>query len=288
MSNTIANQLQIFHSLASSSEVDVTIRGRSPEADAFLESATGSIKGPYVDGTRTIPAAYSFQRNQVANQLTAKVLEPCFWTSQSPSLCRIQLKTPEQRVELDLGLLRFGVKRSSFFLDGRRWVLRAARIHDQDKVDWQEWRESLMSVICRDPSIDLAWKASRSGVALVAELAGDIREVIEKMALLSRVPGVVAYVLDSSLEGQLIRSVAPNQVLLAKAEGTEFVPPSWAHGCVAARERIARIRLGENFAVVALGGDENVSTLSVAERRIRCEALQRSLAPDFDLAGYIA
>ncbi|MEZ6119464.1 MAG: hypothetical protein R3C28_23245 [Pirellulaceae bacterium] len=285
MSVWSADDFLVFQGPSSSSEVEVFIRTTARALADVLPKCRGRIKGPFVPGSRTIPAAHAFQFDAGRNALVANVLEPCFWSTPMPSAYRVEIQTPdEQEVQFECGLVRIGVRNESFFLNGRRWVFRAVQANSSSSFDLPLLADLHLGVYLQRPSFEFVRSCSQHGVPVLVEWCdadGDINQFIVSY---SKLGGVVGFVVNGQWPDADLRSLSPNRLFLTvEKDGGADV----AHGKILDVGVIQEFGEQPSCPVVAIArsaadlGDPN-------QVRSACERIQRDLAPRFDLAGYVS
>ncbi len=277
----------------------------------------GHVSGPFSGRAHTLPTTSPFSLVGEAEAaiagdapgLTALVPDPCYWSPRSPLRYRVVLSVCDEagqeqaKITANLGLRMAGVRGSSFFFSGERWVLRGvaadasalAEFNDegdeQTLVDELEaWREA-KATLClhftggRFPAA-LLEAASEQGVVVLAMI--DDATPLETLAKVSQHAAVAfAAVKDSpAVDEQSLRRAAPNQVLLQWIEPVNE-PAPWAEGFFLQAEDVAaagEFAGNQTLPVVAF---RNISATSLPAARAQCDTLQRDMAPWADCAGYV-
>lgn len=163
---------------------------------------SGVVVGPHRGRDVTLPITarlLSLSSAQGGGQPAARVVvtEPAFWTPDLPNLYRLhaRLECPglePQEIDTTFGLRRFGVRGRSFWLDGRRWVLRGV----SGSGDAAAAKQAGVGLVTADPADPLLSEADRIGVAVVA-LLGWSDMTATRIAALARHPSVLmAMVVD--------------------------------------------------------------------------------------------
>lgn len=136
----------------------------------------GAITGPYRGCEATLPAAVRLTPlpgDAEAPPVSRVVLtEPAYWTPESPNLYRLEARLDDPAAtpwsgDARIGLRRLGVRGRSFWLDGRRWVPRAAARVD-DVAAAKEADVGMVTAAAADEHLLAA--ADERGVAVVSVL----------------------------------------------------------------------------------------------------------------------
>lgn len=246
------------------------------------ESLTGMLTGPHCRYARTLPAV--FPTKQDAEIL---ITEPCYWTAELPFRYDLQVEVRLgdriiDRVERQIGLHRLAARGPNLFVEGKRHVFRAARYENERTPDWAAWREANLAMWARDPSAELCRAASVQGVCLIAEW----KSAIATMTGLEH-PAVAAAVVSVDELNTIQRTPATPLVGVRNTEckNLEHTTADFlmyeVTDFAAAKQTLA----GCNRPVIAVRPRETYQTLAAA--RSACEQLQRELAPELNLAGYV-
>lgn len=194
---------------------------------------TGTITGPRRGRDTTLPATARLvavpDEGGVSDLARAVLTEPAFWTPELPNRYRVEacLSSPhgeDVRIDAWIGLRRLGVRGRSFWLDGRRWVLRA--IVDGTDVVAARMGDVGLAVPAGDDAVLV--QADEVGVAMVAILGhGDVSPA--RVASLSAHPSVLLAIIDapSGIDADVVTAVrrASGTMQLGRAvDGTS--PPS--------------------------------------------------------------
>jgi hypothetical protein len=277
-----------------------------------LESAelAGTISGPFSRYARTLPARAALRDKGLAisasgerGRLADAILpDPCYWLPQSPYCYAVQIELrksstalwQEQRL---LGICPLGTIGRNLLMAGRRWVLRGALCPASalaEKTVWHDLRESSTAILVDRPSDAICEEASHEGVLLVARIAsatGTPQPWLDELDRLARWPAVKIVVWDVDLPMDSLISYRQRNVILAQrfAYGVAVRPAPWAQVAVCEGhdvKELAQRAAACSLPVVAFRPAQQF--VSVREARAACDRLQRELAPDVDLAGYLA
>lgn len=244
---------------------------------------SGSLTGPRCRYARTLPSTLPIRNSNG----TAEVLitEPCYWTADLPNLYdfRIQYRTGKEEVtglEQPIGLRRLSTGGPSIFIENKRFVFRAARLLTGEPIDWQSWRDARLAIHVVDPSSELCHTASEVGVWIIAESSN---------------PTTIDHLANCPAVAVIVPNLNPKT--FSRLPSGPLIGARWRAG--GAIETDADILLHEvrdiaktkielaccTRPVIALRPAPHVASL--AEARTACEQLQRELAPELNLAGYI-
>jgi hypothetical protein len=256
---------------------------------------SGRLSGPRRGRDVTLPTTarlVPLPESATGPAARAILTEPAFWTPDLPNRYRLEasLESPaggSRAVDAWIGLRRLGVRGRSFWLDGRRWVLRAVVGPD----DLPAAKAVSVGLVTAGASEPLLERADEIGVGLVPLL--DAAAVVPaRVAALARHPSALLAVIvdgppdDLPARFAAIRGVKGTLLVGAAVDGGLSPPPAAG---------------GPDFLVVMLppGGVPHadwrgpLSRPVVAWRRdagasagprAACDALQRDLAA-WGLAG---
>lgn len=179
---------RIAVTLGPSDDLRAEVFVRPADDTAAGGAIVGTITGPRRGRDITLPSTTRFvplPGGSGGGGVSRAILtEPAFWTPDLPNLYRVEgrvgLAADAAVVDGWIGLRRLGVRGRSFWLDGRRWVPRAAG----GGIDLTAAREAAVGVIVDSPDDPLLAQADEAGVAVVAVLrgAGEIRAQVAALA----------------------------------------------------------------------------------------------------------
>lgn len=252
---------------------------------------TGTVRGPFAEGTRTLPATVAFRELGVrdgARWWEAVVPDPCPWTPQSPLSYRVSAELRDgdrvvETVERRLGLRALGVRGTSLYLAGKRWVLRGVSATSVDGIDWPMWREQHASLYCTAADDATLTAASSQGTPVVVELgatadAGTIRR-------LASWPCVFVVVIPATAPLDLAGPEFRQVVVAHFADGTTPTP-SWSQAAVVSLAALeSQVRLTP--AVPIFVRDPLPARQDFPAARRAVDDLQAQTAPQGDFAGFI-
>ncbi|MEX2172023.1 MAG: hypothetical protein WD851_22065 [Pirellulales bacterium] len=246
----------------------------------------GTLAGPRCRYARTLPAVFPVR--DVNGTAEVLVTEPCYWTADLPFLydLRIEVRnggTIIESREQPIGLRRLSVRGSSVFVEGKRFVFRAARLPSDKPIDWQAWRDARLAMYVVDPDEELCQSASEQGIWMVAEMSGGSlpNHVMNcpAVAIVVVTPAELASA-ERLSGGALIGARTTDDGFVPKAPNPDLLVREVQDIAVSKRELAGCPR-----PVVVIRSHESFTSLAAA--RATCEQLQRDLAPELNLAGYI-
>ena len=156
-------------------ELLVRLSAAGAEGGASRPCLQGSLTGPRRRRDTTLPTRVPLVACPGADgSARATFTEPAFWTPEMPNLYRLEARlldgpTTVAEYEGMVGLRRLGVRGTSFWLDGRRWVPRVVGTESQ-ACDVALLHDLHAGVEVRDPGPHLLAAADEAGVAVVARL----------------------------------------------------------------------------------------------------------------------
>lgn len=276
---------QLIYGAATDSEATVYARWLGAPTDVDL-SRRLTLQGPYCSLSRTLRASFVMRRESERLWKTT-VTDPCFWSAELPA--RYGLKIGDRRTSIvEMGIRRFGGRGSDLYLNGRRWVFRAIDTGGAPKAPWDSIREAMLSVIVRGEVDQLAAVASERGVMLAIST-----DTFEPSCVMrwSRWPAVAMLILPSrvDIDRDQFKAQVPNLLLGCEVVASTEKLPTWADVYFASNDakilRRVRTEAPEQPLIAVHESPEEWKDATVARRS--CEQLQASLAPDFDLSGYV-
>jgi hypothetical protein len=222
-----------------------------------------------------------------------------------------------------MAVRQWGVRDARFWLNGHRWVWRAAswrthrdaRPRGEEPFDPAPWQETLMSQVVEfdelltEAGTQRVSVASTQGVALAVRLR-DVTD-LDRLSFESHAPALLFAILpaDMQVTRAEVRAAAPNLLFLAEfadpatpadvAQGWPAQRPAWCDGVIgpACPEWLAGIRAQHpDLPLVARRAAGELPDLAlreaagggdVAALRRACERLQAELLSVGDLDGYL-
>jgi hypothetical protein len=255
---------------------------------------TGKIRGPHCRHARTLPANFPFKDLGAGESLLsgALVSEPCFWSPEIPALYRVSLELKKNGslvnlTEREIGLRLLGARGNSFYMAGKRWVLRGVYrdlVHDEPL---QAWRDTETAMVVANPSEELCCETSQEGVLVVAETASDlaVQDIPTDRPMFQQWASV-AFVIGTG-NGRLQRHTRNAIAIVPETEPNAAAQDAQSPRILDVEqigfENVSHIaRQTPTIAMRRLRG-----RYSLEEARAACDLLQRDLAPHCDCAGYI-
>lgn len=289
------DEIQIFSGEANPVLARIYVRvPRPPNSKGWR--LTGTVTGPSNALAATLPATVRLRDRGPGDSLLAEAVlpDPCFWSPQSPALYEVQTAVVDaqgavrDKFSQVLGVRSLGIRNQSFFLEGRRWVLRAAGRRHAPGAPLSAWPKASAAMFAESPDDDLCRDASELGVLIAASVSGNRRDVEGELRRLSRWAAVAMVVIEDheSLDETITRT-APNIILAHWGESAGDVAPPWA--------RATFVLVGDVSAFDAQWATLERPVVAVRKRaapsledaRAGCDHLQRDLSPRGDFAGYI-
>jgi hypothetical protein len=214
------------------------------------------------------------------------ITEPCYWTADLPFLYDLQMKLQHDGAAVEIyeqpvGLRRIGIRGQSVFIEGNRFVFRAAHFPNESLVDWHEWRDARLAMYAIDPDWHLCRSASEQGVWIIAEVSNESiadRTMNSPAVAVVVVPRTIVHSIKRQPGGPLIGARQLN------GETTRQDADVLVYD---ARDTIELKRELTFCTRPVMVARSSVPFRSLADARSSCEQLQRDLAPELTLAGYI-
>lgn len=277
----------------------------------------GTLVGPQCSLAVTLPVtARVVDRGPAPHAALAEavgraiVTEPAYWTPDLPAVYRLELDVagPDGAVPVrcaGIGLRRLGVRRRSFWLDGRRWVPRGV-FYAAEEFDAQAVRTMAATAVLREPDEAPLAAADAAGVAVVALLDRLDDGAAERVAAWALHPAVLLAVVPAAATTEQAATLAAavrrvkGTLLLGRAVSGAAPPGAVPDGIDCLVVAIDRGRSPHEgwrdppaVPLVARRGAD----LPPDERRRACDTLQAELAAwgmevggprlSWDWAGYI-
>jgi len=260
---------------------------------------TGSCRGPICRHARCLPFTAQFSDQGLGSTPLAKVTVPdaCSWTPDFPALYRIEMELRDGDGQvIDTAGQWFGLRPivacgRNLVSEGRRTVLRGVALPEWSGIDnhLRVARDLRTALITTNPNAASCEAASREGVILVVRLDCAADQMEWQLRQLSRWPAVTVIRLRNPVPQLPISQLAP-QVLI----GQEIVDPGeepvadWAdlvicHLTHTAQDVMAWMRQVAKPCMALRAGHAD----DIAGGRRACDQLQRELAGQIELAGYL-
>jgi hypothetical protein len=289
-----SDRLELFFGEATDTVAHVYARLLGSQPNDHLQ-LTGTLKGPSCRYARTLQASFSLVDRGPGNSVLAETIvpDPCFWTPEMPQLYQADVQLRQRgdilaRTSRIFAFRRLGANGRKLLFDGKGCVLRAVSRDEVPATELSQWRELDAAMLVRDPDEKLCEEASRVGVLLVASVDPPASDWAGEICRLSRWPAVGMVV---SLGGAALDPDDLNHnLLLAERFRPEnpIAPAAWADAVVcdmanpdtwAARTADCKLPI--------IAARPAAKPRSLMEARALCDLLQRDLADQGEIAGYI-
>ncbi|HEX3869659.1 MAG TPA: hypothetical protein VHV77_04400 [Pirellulales bacterium] len=284
------DRLQVFFGEANPAEARVYARLPHDATTPNLR-LEGRVVGPFCRHSRTLPASIPMRTRAGEGSLLleATVPDPCFWTSETPMLYRVDMTIIDASAERAssqrwLGIRPLGVRGRQFFFEGRNWVLRGCQRSGDVENDWTQCREQGLACIVSCPNDAILEELSHEGVLIIAQVPSP-----DELSRLARWPAVGLAILEKSVESESnLRAAGPNILLghsLTDDTSTDVQP--WAHFVIAEVSDVdAFVTRLADCAVPVVACRRAPGATRAASARKDCDRLQRDLAGRGAFAGY--
>lgn len=256
----------VHHDRPTEASTSISIRGTTNHVSARIE-------GPYCSTGRTLRSTIQFSPQE--NGLSCQLVDPVFWSPDFPAYYRIDILDGDEVIYSQrLGIRKLECSRGSLFLNSRRWVLRAAW---SDSLTVDECQRENLAIVCDDPSDQFLDDATDKGVFVVLNLEQCV-EWQKRLLQLSRFPCVGMTILRETIQ----QVPTNNQILVHRCSTNSLTSAPWAHLLMPEYSALKTMRSSNDSRPLVCYriGSEPLA-------RISCDHLQRDLAPEFDLAGYV-
>jgi len=284
----------------------------------------GTLTGPECRRGWTLPTTARFMDlpagspGESAAAVARTILtEPSFWTPDLPGLYRldVQLLDGDTVIAADrrlIGLRRSGIRGTSLWLEGRRWVPRGVVCAATDFAP-ASLRQAAAAAVIIDPPEPLLAEADAEGVpviAVLADAAGQplaVAAAVERLAAWAWHPAAVMAVVQAGGPREEIAAAARGRkgtMLLAGVVAGAEPPPRGCGGLDAAIVDLAADAVphadwlgGAPLPLVAWRHDAGRGDAAFEDQRRACDRLQAALASwgiasggthrSWDWAGYL-
>ncbi len=259
----------------------------------------GNIYGPGCKLSDTLPARIPLKDLGDGSSLLSSTVvpDPCPWSAELPATYEVTTHVTQngetiQSEQQMIGFKTLAAKANKLELTDlngftKRWVLRAAAgsVDSALSDGGEECRELRLSRLIKNPSTIDCQRATRDGLWIIALLDPTADSLQNSLDSLTRWPCVACCVLPASTE---LKSMATDDHLLLAAYVTsESNVPDWADLVMAEvndADEFNNRWASSPIPVVALGHSQYNND---QKARKMCAALQASLAPHTDYAGYV-
>jgi hypothetical protein len=285
---------------------------------------TGTLTGPESRRGWTLPTTARFvdmpagSPDDSAAAVARTILtEPSFWTPDLPGLYRLDVQLLDGDTVIAtgrrlVGLRRSGIRGTSLWLEGRRWVPRGVVCAATDFAP-ATLRQAAATAVIVDPPEPLLAEADAEGVPVIAVLADPAGEplavaaAVERLAAWAWHPAAVMAVVPAGGPREQIAVAARGRkgtMQLAGVVGGAEPPPSGFGGLDAVLVDLAADAVphadwlgGAPLPLVAWRHDAGHGSAALEDQRRACDRLQAALASwgsaaggthrSWDWAGYL-
>lgn len=174
--------LQVRYGRCDDLRAEIFVAAERPADTTGPARLAGTLSGPECRRSWTLPTTAPLvdlgpgPAGRPAALLAQVVLtEPSFWTPELPSRYRLEARIVRGDVDVGgcdvrIGLRRSGIRRRSFWLEGRRWVPRGIAVA-ADGVSVPAFHAAATMAVVADPPLRLLEEADEHGLAVLAVLA---------------------------------------------------------------------------------------------------------------------
>lgn len=295
LESSVWDSLAVFHGELSPARAQIFAR---LNRDAVPTSCTlaGEISGPYRADSETLPIRTKLVDRGAGPTLLAGVLvvDPSYWSPEAPNEYRLRVEIRQggetiARCERRLGLRAIAAQGNRFFRENKPWIPRGVCLKHSGPESLGELRDLGAVLVIPQINDQMLRAAERQGAYVLVELpAGAEALAVARSAAES--PAVFAVAASADAPLAEIARAAPNLTILQTANAPYEISPD-AHGVIAELDDPGEFsRRWRPFDRIVLVRSANLrgAEVSLTERRLECDALQRALAPWGQFAGYLA
>ncbi|MEX1041008.1 MAG: hypothetical protein WDZ51_10275 [Pirellulaceae bacterium] len=294
MTTANPSDLQITQGVTSSIEAEVLLAGE-PARVAELLGERFYLTGPFSDLARTLPVRHRFLPRPGEEVWRALVPDPILWAPRNPAYYCIQREadtTGALRAEhgIPITLRDLYARKQSFYLEGRRWVMRAgdARLLSSDSVPADDWREAGLTMITGGESPPSARALTRQGITWVADLRAinSTDEVVRWIDPYRTEAALTAVVVAEGIEFTAIKKASPHLLVgrfFDSADNPENA--SRADFRVVRRSDLPQAIQTAVAGPLVLADSLESPVLSPPDLRVACDQLQAAVSGSGNLAG---
>lgn len=293
--NTVnPSDLNITQGVTSSIEAEVLLSG-DPARVAELLGERFYLTGPFSDLARTLPVRHRFLPQGGQSNWRALLPDPILWSPRNPAYYCIQREedtTGALRAEhgAAISLRDLYARRQNFYLEGRRWVMRAgdAALLTGNSVTDGDWREAGLTMIASADNPPPVRDLTRQGITLIADLRAfrATDELVRWIEPYRTEAALVAIVVSPEIEFPPIKQVSPHLLV-----GRYFDPADDPENASRADFRVARRADLPTAIETAIAGplvladSLELPVLSPTDLRDACDQLQAAVSGSGNLAG---
>src|SRR5438552_9828096 len=142
-------QLELFYGATDPAAAHVYVRCSGIPAPSSQLTLAGTVRGPFSQLARTLPATVPLADQGPGDSLLARPIlpDPCFWTPGAPYLYTVQIEIRDGRrvvaeAERTVGIRPLGIAGRRFKLAGKGWLPRAIHreiVDEEDANDLAAW-----------------------------------------------------------------------------------------------------------------------------------------------------
>lgn len=259
----------------------------------------GDVYGPHCKLSDTLPARIKLQDLGAGKSplSSAIVPDPCPWSAELPATYKVttNISQKDKLIQSNVQQLAFKTlttnsgKLQLTDLNGftKRWVLRAAAgtVSSALSDGGEACRELRLSRIIVDPDTDDYSRATEQGLWIIAVCNPSESTLQQQLDSLSPWPCVACCILPA--ETDLNNIEQPDDLLLGTYITNNQVVPDWAKLIIA--DAIDPIKFNSRWdsSVIPVIAHQLTSYNNDRNAREKCAALQASLAPRTNYAGYV-
>jgi hypothetical protein len=286
--------LDIFYGELTATRALIYARLPRPADDTGL-SLSGQVRGPRCLHAQTLPLTAPLIDLGAGPTLLARAVipEPSFWSPDLPSIydVTIQLRRGTQTIATarrEIGLRSLGVRDRHLVLEGKTWVLRGVSSASTTATLPRHWHDNSAVFIMADASLESLDEASQWGALVVVPVAEEGANAVHRLRQLARYPAIAIAILEKLPDDFQKSAVAANVLLAEKMTRQRTTLSNWADVVVLSTEDpdfLLKAAAAIQRPILVSRPLEQPLELQLA--RLKCDVLQRDLAPIGQFAGYI-
>ena len=259
----------------------------------------GDVYGPHCRLSDTLPARIKLQDLGPGNSplSSAIVPDPCPWSAELPATYKVttNVRQKDELIQSDVQQIAFKTlttkanKLELTDLNGftKRWVLRAAAgtVNSALSDGGDECRELRLSRIIIAPGTNDCSRATEEGLWIIAVCDPTESGVQQQLDSLSQWPCVACCILPAGTDLRNIER--PDNLLLGTYLTNNQEVPEWAEIIIADAVNPVEFNSRWDSSVIPVIAHQLTSYNNDRNAREQCAALQASLAPQTNYAGYV-